>query len=174
MCTHTIIASVAGLVLALASLLFDAADAQTNPPAPAVQDLASAKPIGTVVTTTGSVTIEHAGAMVIQANVAGQIVQTKVGDIVYLGDVVRTGADGRVGINFADGSSFKLSSNARMALDEFGVRPEWEIQLDLVQSDQRNTYVCRRQYREVRRHEGRYPSRNDGYSGHDSTCRNFG
>ncbi|RZN32892.1 FecR family protein [Bradyrhizobium sp. Leo121] len=121
--THTIIASVASLALALASLLVDAAHAQTNPPAPAVQDLASAKPIGTVVTTTGSVTIEHAGAMVIQANVAGQIVQTKVGDIVYLGDVVRTGADGRVGINFADGSSFKLSSNARMALDEFVYDP---------------------------------------------------
>ncbi|WP_454617294.1 tetratricopeptide repeat protein [Bradyrhizobium cenepequi] len=123
MCTHTIITSVASLALALVSLLVDAAQAQIVPAAPAVQELAPAKPIGKVVTATGSVTIERASAMVIQANVSGQIVQTKVGDIVYLGDVVQTGADGQVGINFADGSSFKLSSNARMALDEFVYDP---------------------------------------------------
>ena len=61
--------------------------------------------------------------MVVQANVAGQADQTKVGDLVYQGDVVKTGADGRMGINFADGSSFNLSSNARMALDEFVYDP---------------------------------------------------
>src|SRR5713226_6375785 len=61
--------------------------------------------------------------MVIQANVAGQAGQTKVGDLVYLGDVVQTGADGRVGINFTDGTSFNLSSNARMALDEYVYDP---------------------------------------------------
>jgi len=61
--------------------------------------------------------------VVVQANVAGQAGQTKVGDLVYLGDVVQTGADGRLGINFADGSSFNLSSNARMALNEFVYDP---------------------------------------------------
>ena len=61
--------------------------------------------------------------MVVQANVAGQAGQTKVGDLVYRGDVVQTGADGRVGINFADGTSFNLSSNARMALNEFVYDP---------------------------------------------------
>jgi hypothetical protein len=40
-----------------------------------------------------------------------------------LGDVVATGADGRVGINFTDGSSFNLSNNARMILDEFAYDP---------------------------------------------------
>jgi hypothetical protein len=75
------------------------------------------------VTAAGSVTIEHAGAVVIQANVAGQAVRTKVGDLVYLGDVVQTAADGRVGINFTDGTSFNLSSNARMALTEFVYDP---------------------------------------------------
>lgn len=59
--------------------------------------------------------------MVVQASTAGQ--EIKVGDAVYQGDVVKTGADGRVGINFADGSSFNLSSNARMALDEFVYDP---------------------------------------------------
>jgi tetratricopeptide (TPR) repeat protein len=37
--------------------------------------------------------------------------------------VVQTGADGRVGINFTDGTSFNLSSNARMALSEFVYDP---------------------------------------------------
>ena len=61
--------------------------------------------------------------MVVQANVSGQAGQSKVGDLVYRGDVVQTGADGRVGINFTDGTSFNLSSNARMALSEFVYDP---------------------------------------------------
>ncbi|WGR69831.1 MULTISPECIES: FecR family protein [unclassified Bradyrhizobium] len=58
-----------------------------------------------------------------QANLPDQAAQTKVGDIVYLGDVVRTGADSRININFTDGSSFNLSSNARMTLDEYVYEP---------------------------------------------------
>src|SRR5262249_36577057 len=81
------------------------------------------KPIGKVVTATGSVTIEHASAVIVQANVSAQASQTKVGDLVYLGDVVQTGADGRVGINFTDGSSFNLSSQTRMVLDELVYDP---------------------------------------------------
>ena len=61
--------------------------------------------------------------MVVQANVSGAS-QTKVGDLVYRGDMVQTGADGRVGINFSDGTSFNLSSNARMALSEFVYDPD--------------------------------------------------
>ena len=124
--THTIgtfaIGILASLVLALADLLSAPAQAQTDSAQPAVQDSVP-KPIGNVVTATGSVTIEHAGAVVVQANVSGQADQAKVGDAVYLGDVVRTGADGRLGINFADGSSFNLSSNARMVLDQFVYEP---------------------------------------------------
>ena len=112
----------ASLVLALADLLSGPAQAQTDSAQPAVQD-SSPKPIGNVVTATGSVTIEHAGAVVVQANVSGEAGQVKVGDLVYLGDVVRTGADSRLGINFADGTSFNLSSNARMALTEYVYDP---------------------------------------------------
>jgi hypothetical protein len=122
MCTHTITVLVTSLVLALASSLSGPAQAQIDSARPAVQDLAS-KPIGKVVTATGSVTIEHASATVIQANVTGQAGQTKVGDLVYLGDMVQTGTDGRVGINFTDGTSFNLSSNARMALSDFVYDP---------------------------------------------------
>ena len=122
MCTRTIAVFVTGFVLALAGFFPGPAQAQIDSSRPAVQDLA-AKPIGKVVTATGSVTIEHASAVVIQANVSGQAGQTKVGDLVYLGDVVQTGANGRIGINFTDGTSFNLSSNARMALSEFVYDP---------------------------------------------------
>jgi hypothetical protein len=121
MCIRTIAVLVTSFVLALASLLPGPAEAQINSADPAAQDVA--KPIGRVVTATGSVTIEHASAIVVQANVPAQAGQTKIGDLVYLGDVVQTGADGRIGINFTDGTSFNLSSNARMALNEFVYEP---------------------------------------------------
>jgi hypothetical protein len=122
MCTHTIIVLVTSFVFSLVGFLPGPARAQTEPARPAVED-SSSKPIGKVVTATGSVTIEHASAVVVQANVSAQAGQTKVGDLVYQGDVVQTGADGRVGINFADGTSFNLSSNARMALNEYVYDP---------------------------------------------------
>ncbi len=123
MCAHTITVLVTSFVLALANTLSGPAQAQIDPAGSAVQDL-SLKPIGKVVTAAGSVTIEHAGAVVVQANVSAQAGQAKAGDLVYLGDVVQTGDDGRVGINFTDGSSFNLSSKARMALDEFVYDPK--------------------------------------------------
>ena len=119
---HLISVLVASFVLALASLLSGPSRAQTDSAQPAIQD-SSPKPIGKVVTATGSVAIEHISAVVVQANISGQASQTKVGDVVYLGDVVSTGADGRVGINFTDGTSFNLSTNARMALTEFVYDP---------------------------------------------------
>jgi hypothetical protein len=122
MCIHAIAVFVTSFVLALGSFLPDLANAQIHSAQPAVQAV-EPEPIGKVVTTTGAVTIEHAGAIVVQAKVAGQAGQTKVGDLVYRGDVVQTGADGKVGINFTDGTSFNLSSNARMALNEFVYDP---------------------------------------------------
>ncbi len=118
MCRHKIAALLTLFVLALAGSFPVPAQAQRGSAKPAVQDLAL-KPIGKVVTVSGSVTIERANAAVIQVNLPGQAGQTKVGDLVYQGDVVQTGADGRLGINFTDGSSFNLSSNASMALSEF-------------------------------------------------------
>ena len=112
MCTHTISVLATSFVLGLACFLPGPAQAQIHPAGPAVQAPAS-EPIGKVVTATGAVTIEHADAMVVQANVAGQAGQTKVGDLVYRGDVVQTGADGRVGINFADGTSFMTIGSAQ-------------------------------------------------------------
>ena len=120
--TRAAIVLVAGLVLALAASSPRPVQAQDDSPRRAVLD-SSSKPIGKVVTADGSVIIEHAGAAIVQANVGAESIQTKVGDPVYLGDVVRTGADSRVGINFVDGTSFNLSSNARMTLDEYVYDP---------------------------------------------------
>ena len=108
-------------LLAATNFLPGTAHAQTDTAKPAVDDAAS-KPIGKVVTVTGSVTIEHVNAAVVQASLGGQIA-SKVGDLVYQGDVVRTGADGLVSMNFADGTSFNLSKNANMTLNEFVYDP---------------------------------------------------
>jgi hypothetical protein len=94
------------------------------PGAAQAQSSAETSPIGKVVTATGSVTIEHVNAVVVQANIPPSGVgQTKSGDLVYKGDVVQTGADGKVGITFTDGTAFNLSSNARMVLNEFVYDP---------------------------------------------------
>src|ERR1700736_2600703 len=108
---HNNTALVTAFVVAAASFLPGPAQAQSDPAQPAVQNVAATS-IGKVVAATGSVTIEHVNAVVVQANLSSQAVQTKVGDLAYQGDVVRTGADGRVSINFADDTSFNLSSNA--------------------------------------------------------------
>jgi hypothetical protein len=110
---------VAGLALTVGSFMPSSAGAQT---VPAVQT-GTAKPIGKVINVVGSVTIEHVNAVVVQANVTSQPAQTKVGDAVYLGDVVQTGADGKISITFTDDTAFNLSSNARMALNDFVYDP---------------------------------------------------
>lgn len=123
MWTRAIALLVTGLALAAGELFAGPAHAQRDNAKPAVRDLAST-PIGKVVVATGSVTLERAGAVVVQVSTTGQAAQAKVGDLVYQGDAVATGADGKVGINFTDGSSFNLSSNARMVLDEFVYDPK--------------------------------------------------
>src|SRR5690348_13156892 len=108
---RTMIAGLLGLLLAMAGSPSDSARAQ------------DVRPIGKVVTAAGKVTIEHADATVVQARLPDDQTSAKVGDPVYRGDVIKTGADGRAGINFADGSSFNLSSNASMEMNEFVYDP---------------------------------------------------
>jgi hypothetical protein len=62
-------------------------------------------PIGKVLTTTGTVRIDHSGAITVEANLSKNSVgEPKVGDLVYRGDIIQTGPDGRRGVAFADGS----------------------------------------------------------------------
>jgi|SRR5262249_6220042 len=106
----------------LSAILPDVARAQSNPAGSSAGELETG-PIGKVVTATGSVTIEHVSAVVVQANIPAGGARTKIGDPVYRGDVVQTGTDGKVGIAFTDGTAFNLSSNARMELNEFVYDP---------------------------------------------------
>ena len=78
--------------------------------------------IGKVVTANGSITIEHTTAVIVQAATGGNG-QAKVGDFVYKGDIVQTGAESAIGIVFLDGSAFNLASNARITLNEFVYAP---------------------------------------------------
>jgi hypothetical protein len=108
--------AVAGLLVVWGSP--DVARGQ-SPPA----EKAFSTPIGKVITATGLATVEHGAAVVLQANLpAGG--QTRVGDPVYKGDVVITGADSKLGIIFVDGTAFNISSNARMVLNEFVYDPK--------------------------------------------------
>ena len=81
------------------------------------------KAIGKVVKANGSITIEHTTAVIVQAATGGNG-QAKVGDFVYKGDIVQTGAESAIGIVFLDGSAFNLASNARITLNEFVYAPD--------------------------------------------------
>lgn len=89
----------------------------------AVPQDAAVKPIGKVVSVKGAASVEHVNAVVVQAALSGQPGQVKIGEPIFLGDIVTTGSDGRIGITFADDTAFDLSSNARMVMTEFVYDP---------------------------------------------------
>ena len=70
--------------------------------------------IGEIQSAIGSVTVRRDGGIVARVN---------VGDLVYQGDAIATGADGAVGIIFTDGTVFNLSSDGRAVLNEFAYDP---------------------------------------------------
>jgi hypothetical protein len=125
------VGSLAGACLVMSILWPDLIWAQgAAAPQPAVID---ANPIGKVISATGTVKIEHPAAIIVQANLpTSGLDQTKVGDLVYLGDVIQTGADGALSITFADGASFNVSRNARMKVDEFVYDPKGHSNSSLV------------------------------------------
>ena len=114
----------------LASLLFWAGHASaqgTTTPAPGG---GLEQPIGKVATAEGTATIEHTAVVVVQASVRGPQ-PAKVGDFVYKGDIVVTGADGKLGLVFLDGTALNILASARMELDEFVYDPngKWNSSL---------------------------------------------
>jgi hypothetical protein len=102
------------LVLSASVALPSSAPGQAGP---------EAKPIGKVAIVTGSVTIEHTAAVALLVKLTPSPGNVRSGDAVYIGDVIQTGADGKAGITFTDGTAFNISSNARMVLDEFVYDP---------------------------------------------------
>ena len=101
---------VGGLIAVSCAFLPDLVLAQGNPPPAA----AIATPIGKIVTAKGWVKVEHVTAVVAAQVSVGDSAQARVGDFVYDGDVVSTGADGAVEIIFSDGAEFNLASNVSM------------------------------------------------------------
>jgi len=80
--------------------------------------------IGKVLVATGTIRIDHPGVVTVQANLpTNNVAQAKVGDFIYRGDIIQTGPDGKLGVGFTDGSSFSVSPNARMAVDDFVYDP---------------------------------------------------
>ena len=96
------------------------AQGSTTPGATGIAESA----IGKVMTLAGTVTVEHDTIVVVQAKLTSGPIAARVGDFVYKGDVVQTGSDGKIGITFTDGTSFNLSNNARMVLNEFIYDPK--------------------------------------------------
>jgi len=70
---------------------------------------AASEPIGRVETATGQVQATRPD---------GSQVTLNQGDPVFAGDILETGADGVIGIVFADESTFSLAEDGRMTLDE--------------------------------------------------------
>jgi hypothetical protein len=73
-------------------------------PAPAATD-----PIGNVAALTGAVTVIR----------NKDTLPLKLRDDIFLNDVVQTGADSSLGITFDDGTTFRLSANARITIDNY-------------------------------------------------------
>ncbi len=118
--TRTLLACI---YLGASGLLPGLAWGQSEPVQPSAAQL-DVNPIGKILSATGSFTIKHTSAVIVQAKLpASGIDQAKADDPVYRGDLIETGADGALGIVFADGTSFKVSSNARMELNEFVYNP---------------------------------------------------
>lgn len=101
-----------GVVTALAGPQFPGQYAQAGG---AQSDAQGAEAIGKVTTVAG-------GATVVRAD--GTTETLEVGDPVFQGDVVQTGAGAKLGIGFIDGTVFSLSANARMVLNSLVYNPD--------------------------------------------------
>jgi hypothetical protein len=118
----TVVQVVATAVLGAAVLLPGCAHAQNGQQRPA--DAVQFQPIGKIEAATGSFTLTHAEAVVLQANLGPDAGRPKIGDPVFLHDTIQTGADARVGLALNDGTAFKVSPGARIVLDEFVYDPK--------------------------------------------------
>jgi tetratricopeptide (TPR) repeat protein len=97
------------------------------------QPSAELQAIGKILSATGAVTVEHKDAVLVQANApGGGNAQAKTGDLVYRGDMLRTGANGLVSLVFSDGTTFNISSNANMELNEFVYDPKGSANSTLI------------------------------------------
>jgi hypothetical protein len=77
-------------------------------------------PVQTSPLAIGRVALVEGGATAFRNGVP---VSLNVGDVVIKGDVIQTAGNSAVGVTFSDGTTFSLSSNARMVLNDFVYSP---------------------------------------------------
>ncbi len=112
----------AGFFLAANGLLPGLAWAQNQSTKP--HESLDAAPIGKVMSVTGTVHIEHPTASVVLVDLPTGNENTKAGEMIYRNDVITTGIDGSLNIAFNDGTSFNVSKNAKMSIDNFVYDPK--------------------------------------------------
>ena len=95
-----------GLVLCLAAaLLITAAGIPSAAEAPPIVQ----KPIAQIKKVTGQAAVLR----------SGERRPAKVGDVLFIKDVIETGSDGGIGITFIDNTVFSAGPSSQIALDEF-------------------------------------------------------
>ena len=95
-----------GLVLCLAAaLLIAAAGIPSAAEAPPIAQ----KPIAQIKKVTGQAAVLR----------SGERRPAKVGDVLFIKDVIETGSDGGIGITFIDNTVFSAGPSSQIALDEF-------------------------------------------------------
>lgn len=104
------------LVDLLAGPLAPGQYAQAGAPQP------GAEAVGRVAVVTGNVTVIRNGVAI----------TVNAGDAILKNDVVQTGAGSTLGLTFNDGSTFNLSANARLAINEFVYDPNGAANSSLV------------------------------------------
>jgi hypothetical protein len=86
-----------------------AAPAATPTPAPSATPATSDEPIGNVATLSGIATVIR----------NKDSIALKLKDDIFLNDTVQTAADSALGVTFNDGTTFHLSANARITIDNY-------------------------------------------------------
>jgi len=92
-------------------LVFRAGAAQAQAPSPAAAADRGGQGIGQVATLQGTATV-------IRANAAAAIV-LQIHDLIFKSDTLQTGPNSALGVTFDDESTFSLSANTRIVVDEF-------------------------------------------------------
>ena len=82
--------------------------------------VAAATPVFAQQPAAGRVKLASGSASIVRAS---GIVPAKVGDVVYEADVLKTGADGRVGITLKDDTRVSLGPSSEVRLDKFVYSP---------------------------------------------------
>ncbi|MBI3435205.1 MAG: FecR domain-containing protein, partial [Proteobacteria bacterium] len=77
----------------------------------------------------GRIELASGNATIVRNGVA---IAVNVGESVRKGDVVQTGADGKMGIVFTDGTAFSLTANSRMVVNEFVYQPNGAANASLI------------------------------------------